>query len=431
MSKINKDLLNNEKEKSNSDTLINKYFISEIQELHGGSKKNKKKRKSLKPPKDADSLEKWIKYVNGLDDRQEFTRDCKNYDYIPPMLPPTTRMIICGDFHGDYNLMINSLKISEVIDDSDNWIANPPNTIVIQTGDQIDRCRPHIHRCENPKATHNDEGSDQKILLFMSQLHEKAKVKGGKVISLLGNHEIMNSQGNMNYVSFQGLEEFKDYKDPNNKSLKFQSGKEARVHAFTPGNELAKLLACSRISSVIVGSWLFVHAAILPALMNKFKMTRCDNIRKVNSIIRKWLLGQINITNIRKLLNSDKISPFWPRMLGNIPPNKDNHPDCKKYVEPVLKTLQIGHIVVGHTPQYYVHRDGINFTCGDKKVGRVDIGSSNAFHPFDIMSEDLKKNKNDGHTSESRIVQVLEIINDTDCSIIELRKGVIKKISLK
>ncbi|HXT84471.1 MAG TPA: metallophosphoesterase [Verrucomicrobiae bacterium] len=409
----------------------------------GNPKSNKsdaKSSKNISKPQESDSLEKWIEYVNNInDDELDFQKECKNYKYIPPSLPPVRRIIVLGDIHGDYDLMRRSLRISRVIDKQGNWIAEPKNTVVVQVGDQIDRCRPYIHRCEHKNATYKDEASDIKIMNFMTKLREKAKKYGGEVINLLGNHEIMNSQGNMTYVSYKGLEEFKDYVDPKNPQKKFKNGAEARIHAFKPGNQYGKYMACTRISSVIIGSWLFVHAAILPALMHKFKMSKCDNIRKVNTLIRKWLLGQININSVRTLLNSDKLSPFWPRVLGNIPPNKNSkYDDCQKYVEPVLKTLQVGKIIVGHTPQYYIHHHGINFTCSGK-LGRADIGSSKAFHPFDVMSEDLQKEKQKlskkpikapdrGHTSSHRIIQVLEILNDTKCRVIEYKNG---KITIK
>ncbi len=374
-------------------------------ELYGGISEKLKKNPL---PKESAKLEKWIKYINELDDENDFKKDCANYDYIPSMYPPVQRIIVLGDIHGDFDLLMKSLKGVNIINEKNEWIAEPKDTCVVQVGDQIDSCRPYIYKCDNPKASHNDDAADIKILEYMTELGDKAKKVGGKVINLLGNHEIMNSQGNLNYVSFKNLEYFKNYKDVAHPSLLFKNGTDARKHAFKPGNHYANFMACTRSSSIIIGSWLFVHAAILPALLRKFNMTKCDNVKKINSLIRKWLLGQINGKNIIKLLNSDKISPFWPRILGNIPPNQPStHTDCKKYVDPVLKTLQIGGIIVGHTPQYYVHEEGINFTCGGK-VGRSDIGSSKAFHPFDIM----KKENSSGHTGSKRIVQVLEILND-------------------
>jgi hypothetical protein len=71
------------------------------------------------------------------------------------IFPPVKRIIVLGDIHGDYNMMIELLKLAKVIDDKDNWIGD--ETYVVQVGDQIDRCRPKIgSTCEND-IIENDE----------------------------------------------------------------------------------------------------------------------------------------------------------------------------------------------------------------------------------------------------------------------------------
>lgn len=54
--------------------------------------------------------------------------------------------------------------------------------------------------------------SDIKILELFTDLDEQAVKHGGRVISLLGNHEISNALGNMSYVSVKGIDGFKNYK---------------------------------------------------------------------------------------------------------------------------------------------------------------------------------------------------------------------------
>jgi hypothetical protein len=103
------------------------------------------------------------------------------------------------------------LKLAKLIDDDLNWIAKPKSTIVVQIGDQVDRCRPEPgKKCTDPDTTPNDEGRDIDILELFNELHKKAKKYGGGVYSLLGNHEIMNVDGDLNYVSYQGFIQFKD-----------------------------------------------------------------------------------------------------------------------------------------------------------------------------------------------------------------------------
>lgn len=346
-----------------------------------------------------------------------FKEDCKGYNVLPPILPATQRIIVIGDIHGDYKLAIKCLKLARVIKIKDNkiiWTTNPKykDTIVIQVGDQIDRCRTKDLTCDHPDATINDEGSDIKIMKLFTKLDSMARKHAGKgrVISLLGNHEIMNVQGNLNYVSYEGLQQFKDYKDPKNPDKKFDSGKDARIHAFSRGREYAKFMACSRLSSVIIGNFIFVHAGIVPEFTKKLNIKGRDDLYKMNFMVRKWLLNLIDEKYVDKIVNSSSYSMFWDRILGGIPPNMNSRNDkCTDYLDPVLDLFKVGHMFVGHTPQPFQFEnkdtdsecDGITATCNNK-LWRVDNGASQAF--------DVYGSKND----KGRTAQVLEITGDND-----------------
>jgi hypothetical protein len=321
---------------------------------------------------------------------QESNKDeCKDYEHIPSILPAVRRIVAIGDIHGDWDAMVKTLKLAKVINDKLEWNGN--DTVIVQVGDQIDRCRPYKYTCDNPKATIDDENSDEKILKFFTELNTKARLHGGRVITLLGNHEIMNVQGNMTYVSYEG---FKHYKD----------GIKGRREAFEPGAYMAKFLACTRLACVVIGSNIFVHAGIVPGLINNM------TIDEINILVRKWLLKQINVDNMYNIISSDKISPFWPRVFGSIPPISTDHPNCHKYLEPVLHTIQNKHMIIGHTPQIYVNsKIGINSTCNNK-LWRIDVGISRAFQVFDEISKDVINRK----------IQVLEILNDDIFNILEL-----------
>ena len=360
--------------------------------------------------------EKKVKQTEEDSEEKIYKKYCSKYEKIPHILPKAERIIAIGDIHGDMQLTIDCLKLAKVINDDFDWIAEPPNTIVVQIGDQVDRCRPtQSLKCDNPEATPFDEDSDIKILEFFTELNKKARSKGGYVISLLGNHEILNVDGNMDYVSYKGIKQFENEINPETNE-KFKSGLEARKYLFKNGNKYAKFLACTRQTAVIIGSNLFVHAAILPNLARKFE------INELNLLIKKWLLGIINnsdkIKGIGKLsdilFNYEK-SPFWPRFLGNLPPNVSIEDEtCVDYLVEPLELYNCNNMIIGHTPQPFTkNKTGINVTCRfqekeiNKGVWRIDVGSSLGFEKF-------KNNKIKNNTKP----QVLEILDDNKFNII-------------
>lgn len=372
--------------------------------------KSKKDNKMNKLKKDIDEINK-KDFVTNI-----YPKICKGYDYMPAVLVPVYRLVVLGDIHGDYKLLIQLLKIANVIDSDacGKIIWTGGSTYVVQVGDQIDRCRPiNNMTCSNPNTTYQDENSDIKILNLCNDLHSQACIVGGAFISLLGNHEIMNSTGIMTYVSYLGIKQFENYKDPINPNIKFASGLDAREHAFKPGNEYGKLLGCTRSPAIIIGTHLFVHAGIIDGLINEMEITKIRDLETINVAIRMWLLGLLKQNKIQHIIKSSKISMFWTRILGNIPPNVDlNNPLCMTRIGKVLNLFNIGSIIIGHTPQSFTYSDDINQTCSGK-IWRVDNGSSSAFHKFD--NELLTT----GKPKHSRRPQVLEIINDNEYYILD------------
>lgn len=348
-------------------------------------------------------------------EKDQFNNICNNYEYVPSILPPAERIIAIGDLHGDIQLTKKILKIAQVIDDNLNWIGG--NTIVVQVGDQIDRCRPMNTKnvkntnCMNSEDT--DEASDITILKLFTDLHKQAVKKGGAVISLFGNHELMNIMGDMSYVSKKGLDQFNDYTDPINPTIKFSSGKEARKHAFAPGNEYGKFLACTRVATVIIGGFLFAHAGIIKEFMDDVNIKSKNDLIRINRDIRRWLLKLINKNYVDKIVRGSSYSIFWNRILGNIPPNVSNtDPICEKYLsDDVFEIFHIKSMIIGHTPQFYLNKQGINKTCGNKLI-RVDIGGSDAFNKFDNI---YSKNKHKTHLREAQVLEIINIIeNNTE-----------------
>ena len=286
------------------------------------------------------------------------------------------------------------------------WIGG--KTHVVQVGDQIDRCRPNGNfMCNQPGTlkSEEDENSDIKILKLFTDLHEQAVKVGGAVISLLGNHELLNALGEVQYVSFKGLKDFmKKYKV---EGIDFEDGIEARKHAFQPGNEYGRFLGCTRNATVIIGSNLFVHAGIIDTLAKELNFKDYIDVEKVNILIKKWLLGLINTNKVNDLVRSQD-SMFWTRVLGSIPNNMPmTYEDCMDNISKVLKIFRIDKMIIGHTPQSFMFSKDINGTC-DNKIWRVDNGSSKAFDKFD------KNLTQYGERHHNRRHQYLEILNDTE-----------------
>jgi hypothetical protein len=91
------------------------------------------------------------------------------------------RIVAIGDLHGDYDNYIATLEAAGLIDRKGKWSGG--TTHLVQTGDIPDR------------------GPDTlRIIEHIDKLARQAKRKGGRVHSLIGNHEAMNVYGDLRYV---------------------------------------------------------------------------------------------------------------------------------------------------------------------------------------------------------------------------------------
>lgn len=366
--------------------------------------------------------------------KKEFTKtkspDSSEPSYKNACFPKTQRLIAIGDLHGDLKATLQALKLANVISPSIpddfqditkiHWTGG--TTYVVQLGDQIDRVRPSqtVDDLCSPKDPEliEDEGSDLKIMCLMDKLDAEARANGGRCISILGNHELMNVDSDFRYVSPREFREFGNYfkASRSQKNKKLPYGYYERKNAFSPGGILAKRMAHTRYSIVQVGSWIFVHGGIHPKLAENY------TIDEVNSCISKWLLGYP--LDVNKKLEADleeiyhneddSMSPFWSRIYSDLEDyDVQSEQDFYKTLEILNEKnnrtddTQIKGMIMGHSPQF-MYNKGANSACNGK-CWRIDVGMSRAFGEL---------NQHDPST-QLRKIQLLEIIDDSNITILQ------------
>ena len=387
----------------------------------GGGNKNKSLKRKYARKMIPKKLSKKQRDYSNIDDR-ELPKLQSFFEF-----PQNGRLVGIGDLHGDLQVTIKYLKLAGVIpmstnhnlteqEDLDNIPWTGGNTIVVQVGDQIDRCRPnnwYRDVCADD-STYKDEGSDLKIMNLLDNLGEQAELEGGKVISILGNHEMMNCVGDFRYVSPKEFEEFGIYckaKRTQHKRI-FPYGYKERKQAFSPGGLIAKRYAANRYSIVQVGDWIFCHGGITPDSAGKYSFD------EINLGIRNWLMGKRDRKTkevFEYMYDDDDNGIFWTREFGDLGIWEDERSSkmFKRTMDIVnsrnnrsLDQLAKG-LVVGHTPQYMNYK-GINSSCNGR-MWRVDIGASKAFGPC----------TNGDYENRFRKCAVLVIENGDKCKIVK------------
>jgi calcineurin-like phosphoesterase family protein len=190
---------------------------------------------------------------------------------------PPPRIVAVGDVHGAGTAFVSILQKAGVIDTERHWSGGA--AILVQAGDLFDR------------------GQEvRQVIDLLMALESQASAAGGKVQSLLGNHEVMNMLGETRDVAPEVYQQFADARSESRREEAYQAASKLSGNtpldktewmtahplgyleyreAFTPSGPYGKWLRSKPIIAEI-GDTVFMHGGI----NSEFTTDSLDNINK-------------------------------------------------------------------------------------------------------------------------------------------------------
>jgi len=206
--------------------------------------------------------------------------------FIPLDAAPQPRIVAVGDVHGADVAFVSILQRAGLIDGQRRWTGG--TAVLVQTGDFMDR---------GP--------GDRVVMDLLMALETQATAAGGRVQTLLGNHEVMNLLGENKDVAPEVFQSFADDRSESRREQAFESvsklsrgqslDKAAWLAAHPPGfieyhdalkpnAPYGRWLRSKPILAEIDGT-VFMHAGINP----DFTTDSLDNInRRVRRELTEW-----------------------------------------------------------------------------------------------------------------------------------------------
>ncbi|TKC08618.1 metallophosphoesterase [Pedobacter frigoris] len=273
----------------------------------------------------------------GTDDlRKNFPVQLKTKLTLEPSVTATRpeKLFVLSDIEGEFEAFRKLLQANKIIDSDFNWTFG--NGHLVFAGDMFDRGL-QVTEC----------------LWLVYMLEKKAKAAGGYVHFILGNHEIMNLQGDHRYV---------EDKYKNNAALMCKT----LMQLYNEDSELGRWLRTKNIVEKI-GDLLFAHGGISAELNNQPL-----SVEQINLIARPFYADSAVAKNADtkvNLLYSSTTSPFWYRLYYatnrfSKSNNKWIYKAKEAQVDSTLQKFNVRHIVTGHT----IVADTISVHYGGKVI---------------------------------------------------------------
>jgi len=263
------------------------------------------------------------------------------------------------------------------MDSKGDWIGG--ETIVVQMGDILDR------------------GPDEADCISrLLDLKYQAQAAGGDVISLLGNHEIMNADLDFRYVEPLGWLGWDEHSGDSSISKapgwdKIPQFMKNRIESLSLGEGNLALALAQMPVVITVGPSVFVHGGLVPEVV-------LYGLPKLNAETARWLKGEedqkpsmLEHYRFHRLPASEEMSPVWHRDFGKL---DGCDPDILAIADASMRLLGVKRMIIGHTPQV----EGINYvsTADGREVWRVDTGMSAGIIEGKIECLEITKNPKTG-----------------------------------
>jgi hypothetical protein len=261
--------------------------------------------------------EKLITPENFAEIKKRFNLLCNYKDLtdsylLKPVLDRTFRKIdsisVISDIHGEYDIYINLLKASGIIDKNLNWKFGKGHLVVL--GDVFDR---------GEMVT--------EVLWHLFGLEKQAAEAGGMVQVLIGNHELLVLSKDLRYIN----EKYKE--------VEKLSGTKY-FDLYSENSVLGKWLR-SKPVMITINDIIFVHGGISIELVN-----RSLSIRQINNLFSNKIIGkdmELVCEDEELLFLSDTFGPIWYRGYFT------DATFCESRLDSILDFYNKKHIVVGHT----------------------------------------------------------------------------------